>query len=64
MKLINVTISQVDGADMKCVNLNQADSNGSEADDKTAVLTRDDLDAGEQATFDAFFALMESKIPA
>ena len=64
MQLINVTITQVDGADLKSITLNTADSNLTAADDKTASLTRDDLDAGEQATFDAFFAMIQTKVPA
>lgn len=63
MQLTNVTISEATNDTIVYLNVNSADSE-SDANDKEVVLTRDDLDAGEKATFDAFLALAISKVPA
>jgi hypothetical protein len=63
MQLTNVTISEATDDAIVYLNINSADAD-SDANDKDVVLTRDDLDAGEQTLFDQFLAMAKSKVPA
>jgi len=62
MQLINVTISDSTDDAIVYINLNSADTVSTD-NDKQASITRDDLSAGEQATFDAFLTMIKTKIP-